>query len=787
MAEHLRRMEDPVPSVLSIDVIYPQDAVSTQTERWTRLLNNFQERYQHPAEFVARSPGRVNIIGEHIDYSLYEVLPMAVTADVLVAVSTTTSHSRPSRGHGSTVSISNVNSSKYPPSEFRILPNGDVYINASTHDWTNYFKAGARGAMGLLLKLWEGIDSFLPENMEVMIDGNVPSGGGLSSSAAFVCASALAVLKANGETKFSKKDLVELAIVSERAVGVNSGGMDQAASVFSIRGTALSVSFFPTLEAKTIGFPQTDPGLTFVIAQSFVAADKHVTAPECYNLRVVECTLAAAVLAKLTECTLQEDSGPLGISLRGFQDAYTKKLNVPLDEDHGANPSTFTELSDSMIMCELQLMTDLIHRNLDEEGYTREHIASILETSTTELEERYMSKFPVRAEKFKLKQRAQHVFEEALRVLQFRTLLKARDSETLLTDLGNLMNETQESCRTLYECSCPELDELCNIARHYGAYGSRLTGAGWGGCTVHLVPKDKVDGLKEAWKKEYYSLKFADLTEEQLNDKLNEAIVVSAPGSGAMLYDITISYSQRYPLQVLTNLPGTKKLLDPKKPSIRNRDGHSSNVSTIDLERAGLGPPPPPAHIRQHLHDHLRAADEFRTVTRRRRAEEYWRFQLRGESADYLSMNDEGLVFWVEDPSEDGYWPPESDASGSIIPRRSPPPPTVATSRTALWVHRRRADVASIPDRWVEEWRPALAAAGRRLIPATTWTLRDGWPWWRDTMVRPFAEGWEGRWNVEIGTFVAEMTAHAVEETIGVCMGVCGCCFGCFAGAVASG
>lgn len=100
--------------------------------------------------------------------------------------------------------------------------------------------------------------------------------------------------------------------------------MDQAASVFSLRGTALYVSFKPNLEYKTLEFPHTDPELTFITAQSFVAADKHVTAPECYNLRVVECTLAAVFLAKAfgLKSELPTDSSPLGASLRGFHDTY---------------------------------------------------------------------------------------------------------------------------------------------------------------------------------------------------------------------------------------------------------------------------------------------------------------------------------------------------------------------------------------------------------------------------------------------------------------------------------
>ena len=70
---------------------------------------------------------------------------------------------------------------------------------------------------------------------------------------------------------------------------------------------------------------------------------------------------------------------------------------------------------------------------------------------------------------------------------------------------------------------------LCEIARLAGSYGSRLTGAGWGGCSVHLVPEDKVHAVKEAWRKEYYEKKFPGITSEEVES----AIVVSKPGSGA--------------------------------------------------------------------------------------------------------------------------------------------------------------------------------------------------------------------------------------------------------------
>ncbi|RYP54314.1 hypothetical protein DL768_000888 [Monosporascus sp. mg162] len=510
-------MSSSVPTVTALHDIYNEQALGDQTARWNSLLDKFQATYGTPAQFISRSPGRVNIIGEHIDYSLYSVLPMGMTADVILAVSTELAPS----GDGTyKIKLANAEDKRFPTREFD-LPFSEVEIDATKHDWTNYFKCGLRGALGLLRKKHGA--GFKPRSMQVLVDGTVPAGGGLSSSAAFVSASALAVMVANRETNVDKKDLTEVAIVSERAVGVNSGGMDQSASIFSERGSALLVSFTPSLSARPVFFPKTNPELSFLVAQSFVTSNKQETGPVHYNLRVVECSMAAAYMnAKLCSpgTELPKDAGPLGVSIRGFHQNYFKDTQKSI-------PEQLTEL--------IELTKSTLTQ---ERGYTLEEVAAGIGASVDDVKARFMSSFPVRGERFKLRQRALHVFSEALRVLRFLSLLEdpsqrpSRSSDGDTTEeynarLGGLMNETQDSCRELYECSCPENDEICAIAREAGSYGSRQTGAGWGGCTVHLVSEDNIDRVRKALMDKYYS-------RLQLSDKdLEAAIVVSRPMNGS--------------------------------------------------------------------------------------------------------------------------------------------------------------------------------------------------------------------------------------------------------------
>lgn len=89
------------------------------------------------------------------------------------------------------------------------------------------------------------------------------------------------------------------------------------------------------------------------------------------------------------------------------------------------------------------------------------------------------------------------------------------------------MNVSQKSCAELYQCSCPEIDFLTDLALKSGALGSRVTGAGWGGCTISLVREEDVDGFIQKMKEGYEPYRNLD------GEQLHEVIFATKPSSGA--------------------------------------------------------------------------------------------------------------------------------------------------------------------------------------------------------------------------------------------------------------
>jgi galactokinase len=186
---------------------------------------------------------------------------------------------------------------------------------------------------------------------------------------------------------------------------------------------------------------------------------------------------------------------------------------------------------DSSLKSSLQSLLPEIERILNSsgkgaEGLTLPDMIAASGLSESDFHSTYLSWVEVEADRFHLYKRIKHVTEEALRVLEFRDNCLSPPADAITT-LGHLMNSSQTSCAEQFECSCSELDDLVRVARESGAIGSRLTGAGWGGCTVSLVKAGEVDSFMKKVKEGYAP--YRNLDEE----KLKEAMFATKPGAGA--------------------------------------------------------------------------------------------------------------------------------------------------------------------------------------------------------------------------------------------------------------
>lgn len=340
------------------------------------IVELFHEHFHSTNAAVAyRAPGRVNLIGEHTDYNLGYVFPIAIGMACYAAIA-------PAR-HGHLRLYS-----RDLDEEFEI----DVAAIADAkpaHSWSDYI-------VGVARELTKAGVEIAPADLCVASD--VPPGSGLSSSAALEIASAVALL---GSQLLPK---VEIAKVGQRAesqfVGVPCGIMDQYASVFGREHAAIQIDC-RSLEHEYVPLPE---DVSIVAVNSMV---KHELGSSAYRNRVAECQEAVRAIQR---------SNPDVSSLR----------DVPL--------ALFEQIEDRI--------PDVPRR------------------------------------------RARHVISDSQRVLDLAAAARARD----LPGMGRLFLASHRSMQHDYEISCDEIDFLVDTAIQIpGVYGARMTGGGFGGCTVNLV------------------------------------------------------------------------------------------------------------------------------------------------------------------------------------------------------------------------------------------------------------------------------------------------------------
>lgn len=329
------------------------------------------------------SPGRVNLIGEHIDYNGGYVFPCALDFGTYAAVR---------QREDNTVNFATLNFDK------RVSLDLNDVVYKKEDDWVNYPK----GVIKEFQDKGYGIGGF-----DILYYGNIPNGSGLSSSASLEVLTAVVV-----NSLFNcGEDMVEMVLMSQRAennfVGLNCGVMDQFAVGMGKENHAI------LLDCNTLKYdyvPLVLDGVKIVIGNT---KQRRGLADSKYNERRAECDAAVADL--------------------------NKELNIEY-------------------LCELDSDTFEQHKHLIKSDVSRI--------------------------------RAEHAVYENIRTIEAKKALDSGD----LDRFGELMNQSHDSLRDLYDVTGEALDTMVEEARKIpGTIGARMTGAGFGGCTVSIVKEDAVD------------------------------------------------------------------------------------------------------------------------------------------------------------------------------------------------------------------------------------------------------------------------------------------------------
>lgn len=336
-------------------------------------------------DFKVTAAGRVNIIGEHIDYCGGKVFPAALSLKNTVYV----------RANG-TDKI-NLSWTTLPD---KVSLDTKNLLQYKTLKYGNY-QAGAA-------LMWQRAGHKII-GCDMVQDCTVPFGSGLSSSAAIEVSTIAALAMIAGE-KLNPVDIALKAQQAEREyAGVNCGIMDQYASACGKKGNAM------LLDCKTLE-------CTYVPVKM-----------DTYSLVIINCN---------------------------------KPHNLVESKYNERRAETEAGLEALREIAGITCLADLTLKQFD-------RYASLLQN--------------------KVRYRVKHVVEECERVNLAEKVMKAGDMETL----GKLLNESHSSLRYLYEVTGKELDALATAAQsHPACAGSRMTGGGFGGCTISIVKTEAVDDFK---------------------------------------------------------------------------------------------------------------------------------------------------------------------------------------------------------------------------------------------------------------------------------------------------
>ncbi|MBR6502682.1 MAG: NTP transferase domain-containing protein [Clostridia bacterium] len=460
--------------------IYGAD-IENQKIRYTELLNKFIAQYGDKKVVITRSPGRINLMGRHIDHRGGGINVMATDKDQVFVSA---------RRDDDIVNIANIDPA-YPDRSFSIsetlsLGSHDSWLDylasekvvealkLSRGDWSNYVKSAVIHA--------QFKTDYTLCGMDMVSTGNIPVAAGLSSSSAIVVAVMEALVALNC-LNLTEREFIDLCGEGEWFVGSRGGSGDHAAMKCGQKDAIVHLGFKPF----TIGEKQKfSDKYAVLVANSMLMAKKSEGSKDTFNAKVA-CYEFALMLLKKNYPSYE---------LKEFRDLAKIRPYSRVYEMIASLPETVTRGGIKFMIPEYKDRLEVIFSN---------HKDPLV---------------------YELRNVALYGISECERAEKFMTVLKSED----YVALGNMMKISHDGDRLgatsisdahleklianntpfetecgSYKCSTPEIDYLCDLLNSTdGVLGSEIVGAGLGGCVIALIEKSKSDDIISGVNREYY-------------------------------------------------------------------------------------------------------------------------------------------------------------------------------------------------------------------------------------------------------------------------------------------
>jgi galactokinase len=465
----------------------------------------FRDTYGGEPAILVMAPGRVNLIGEHTDYQNGYVCPMALEKYTSMAASYKTAP----KGFDPVVRCT---SKDFAKGSFSITNQMAPLEREDPSSWMNYLIGVVNEYLPIMLKLSISVD------INLTIVSNVPFGSGLSSSAALETAMAKlmeGIIRLQSETigSWNANQCIEFDFVQVRKALMKNMGTEapSAPSAPSTVSTVSTVSKGEGEQKISIHHNSSDQ-----IQQVLLSLSKKMnavaTSLRCQKAEHVYGGVQCGIMdqyvsscatpnnAIMIDCaTLESFAVPMPSDVA----IIITKTNVHHSLGDSAYNERVKECNDAVKVLNAAATASLVTKGEKIKSYTSlrdvdslDELNAAFTSSSNVLSSTEYSQLVLR--------RAQHVVGENRRVKEFRQYMIEGDYE----NAGKCMYASHDSLKNNYEVSCTELDELVAIAKNIGGgvYGARMTGGGFGGCTVTMVKSTMANQLRDIIESKYIQL-----------------------------------------------------------------------------------------------------------------------------------------------------------------------------------------------------------------------------------------------------------------------------------------